>query len=329
MSPLHASVLPGFVIEMIHNPLALLVFSFLYICVDAWGRDGHFITARLANSLLDKRGRNLLSDLLADGVTPMEDIFCNASVWADHVSDSRQYKWSKSLHYINIPDGVCDGFKFDRECAANCTVSAIVRFAQIVEDVTSTRSNRIDSLRFLIHLIADLHQPLHVSFGRDKGGSTLKIVPPTSLKRDRHGHPISNISLHSAWDTDIIHYLLNKRSIDWKQLADEMSAKASFTSSSLTDNDELNSLISIANNSATITCTTGYVHETGIWITAGDHLSTDYYDRASNIVYDQLSKAGIHIASVLNSIGHTLYDDAGTDVSDDSGFESSDSSVEP
>ena len=314
---------------MIKNISTLLVSSLLYISVDAWGRDGHFITARLANSLLDKRGQNLLTDLLADGVTPIEDIFCNASVWADHVSDSRQYKWSKSLHYINIPDGICEGFKFDRECASNCTVSAIVRFAQIVEDVKSTRSNRIDSLRFLIHLIADLHQPLHVSFGRDKGGSTLKVVPPTTLKRDRHGNPISHISLHSAWDTDIIHYLLNKRSIDWKQLADDMSAKASYTPISSDDDEELNNLIVVANNSANITCSAGYVHETGVWITTGDRLSIDYYDRAGNIVYDQLLKAGIHIASVLNSIGHTLYDDMSTDATDDSGYDSSDSSVEP
>ena len=311
----------GFETEMNHSRLTPLVFSLLYISIDAWGRDGHFITARLANSLLDKNGRNLLTDLLADGVNSIEEIFCNASVWADHVSDSRQYRWSKSLHYINIPDGVCDGFRFDRECASNCTVSAIIRFAQIVEDVTSTRSNRIDSLRFLIHFIADLHQPLHVSFGRDKGGSLLKIVPPTSLKRDRFGNPISSISLHSAWDTDIIHYLLNKRSVDWKQLADDMSANASFTSS---EDDELASLTRIANSSADITCTAAYVHDTGVWITAGDSLSTSYYDRASNIVYDQLSKAGIHIASVLNSIGATLYGDASTDATDDSGYGSSD-----
>jgi len=305
-----------------------LVFSLLYISVEAWGREGHFITARLANSLLDKDGKKLLIDLLADGVNPIEDIFCNASVWADHVSDSRQYKWSKSLHYINIPDGVCDGFKFDRECASNCTVSAIVQFAQTVEDVTSTRSNRIDSLRFLIHLIADLHQPLHVSFGRDKGGSLLKIVPPGILKRDRHGNPISNISLHSAWDTDIIQHLLTKRAFDWKQLADEMSAKAAYTSEANED-EELNSLGRIANDSANITCTAGYVHETGLWITTGDHLSQDYYDRASNIVYDQLSKAGIHIATVLNSIGNSLYGDASTDATDDSGYESTDSSEFP
>ena len=294
----------------------------MYIESEAWGREGHFITTRIAHSLLTEYGQNLITNLLADGVNPIDQVICEASVWADHVSDSRQYRWSKNLHYINIPDGLCDGFRYDRECSSNCTVSAIVKFAQIVETVTYPRSERIDSLRFLIHLIADLYQPLHVSFARDKGGSLLKVVPPTTLKRDRHGNPVANISLHSAWDTDIIQYMMQKGKIDWKQLADKMINSTSDAAISGMPDDELPFLVSVANNSANITCSAGYVHETGLWINTGDHISTDYYDRAASIVYDQLTQAGLHIARVINSIGHTLYAEDES-MSDDSGYDSS------
>jgi hypothetical protein len=323
------SILSGFDCHMFPSQLYnILVFGFLCARISGWGRDGHFITSRLAYALLDKGGQDLITDLLADGISPIEALLCDASVWADHVSDSRQYRWSKSLHYINIPDGVCDGFSFSRDCASNCTVSAIVRFAEIVEDITSTRSERIDSLRFLIHFIADLHQPLHVSFGRDRGGSLLKVVPPTILKRDRHGNPVSNISLHSAWDTDIIQYIFYKRSIDWKRLADEMVAKA-YNSTFSIGFDELTTLATIANNSASLTCSAAYVHETGAWIQTGDSLSTDYYENAAKIVYGQLFNAGVHISQVLNAIGNAIYSDPGFDDSlDDSGYEAAESETD-
>ena len=292
-----------------------------------WGRDGHFITARLAYALLDKEGKDLISDLLADGIAPTESLMCDASVWADHVSESRQYRWSKSLHYINIPDGVCDGFNFTRDCATNCTVSAIVRFAENLEDSTIPRSDRIDSLRFMIHFIADLHQPLHVSFGRDRGGSLLKVVPPTILKRDRHGNPVTSISLHSAWDTDIIQYIFRKRSMDWKQIADEMVAKA-INSTLPVDADELSALTTIANNSATLTCSAAYVDEMGFWIQQGDYLSKDYYEKAARIVYDQLFKAGVHMSQVLNAIGGNIYSQVKLGSLDESGYEAGESAAD-
>ena len=92
--------------------------------------------------------------------------------WTDEIKPDRKWDWAKPLHYVNVKPGA-DSFDLERDCPeVACVVSAIERFSKVLRRGPRPRTNpptkeeRVQTLKFLIHLVGDLHQPLHVSRAR-------------------------------------------------------------------------------------------------------------------------------------------------------------------
>ncbi|MGC3997781.1 MAG: S1/P1 nuclease [Anaeromyxobacter sp.] len=154
----------------------------------AWGKDGHVVVAVIAEERLSPEARQMVTEIL--GEVPMSDP--DVASWADAQKDKETRRW----HYVNIPFGA--QYLSSRDCAKGCAVEAISRFEQVLRRGGSAM-DRADALRWLIHLTADLHQPLHAGDGRDRGGNELRV---------RKGKSRQPGNFHEIWDHDVVDALV-------------------------------------------------------------------------------------------------------------------------
>ena len=175
--------------------VALLLLPATTVQLTAWGAVGHHVVARIAWALMTPVARDRASALLGGGGF---DAFVASATWADEVRSDRPgtYNW----HFVNIH--VSDG-RYDaaRHCSpsdrGDCVVAAIARLrAELVEPGRSA-ARKAEALKFLVHFVGDLHQPLHTIDNHDRGGNDVRVA---ALRGE--GGRVTN--LHAAWDTGLI-----------------------------------------------------------------------------------------------------------------------------
>jgi len=172
----------------------------------------------------------------------------------------------------------------------------------------------LDSLKFLIHIIGDVHQPLHVSRGSDKGGNTIKV----SFREDVHsvvddGHTRGEVqhsawNLHSVWDTGIIHKAMKEFFNNSQDILQKDIERL------LQNDDDVNNWLSCANGH-NLECVSSwakesfhdalawaYADENGHEIVAGAVLSEDYFLTRLGTVERRLAAGGVRLAASLESI---------------------------
>ncbi len=121
----------------------------------------------------------------------------DVSSWADEVRGQQQYKHTASWHFLNLPLGLGhDEFvKYIGGLNNDNIYTAILKSEETIKDNTANVTAREDALKFLIHLVGDAHQPMHVSRREDKGGNTIQV------RFDGKG-----TNLHSLWDSKLIEH---------------------------------------------------------------------------------------------------------------------------
>jgi hypothetical protein len=158
----------------------------------AWGPEGHRIIALIAGGYLTDKAKAEVKDLLGD------QSLGDASNWADEVRGDPKYDWAKPLHYINVPRDATS-VDLTRDCPdGNCVVAAIKKYSGILRDKSAPRQERIEALKFLIHFVGDVHQPLHASYADDRGGNEVKV---TWLQQP-------DWNLHRVWDLGLIQHAM-------------------------------------------------------------------------------------------------------------------------
>jgi len=191
-----------------------ILFSFSLLLMQApaakaWGCRGHQAVAALAEKHLTPQAKQALLALLsANPIDPQLKRYCgqtgldpfvDASTWADdeRSRDSSTAPW----HFIDIPIGVTQGSAQTYCGAGGCVLSAITDQLAILKNKNAPAAKRADALRFLIHFVGDLHQPLHAADNSDRGGN---CVPVKYFRRNPHAHNNSYTpNLHHVWDTEI------------------------------------------------------------------------------------------------------------------------------
>ncbi len=153
-----------------------------------WWDRGHHAVAALAWSRLSPEARGLASQLLAG------DDFIQVSTWADSVRPHRRE--TGPWHYVNIAIWE-PRFDPDRHCPeGNCVIDAIERFRTVLSDPEAPAEARGEALRFLIHFVGDIHQPLHAGDRSDRGGNDTRVT---------FGGRETN--LHAIWDGAVVELL--------------------------------------------------------------------------------------------------------------------------
>ncbi len=154
----------------------------------AWGSEGHRVIALIAADRLSIAARAEVSDLLGgDARTSMDE----ASTWADEIRSGRPE--TRPWHYVNIEIST-SGYDAARDCRGeDCVVAQVGKDVRILADHQLAKPVRAEALRFLIHFVGDLHQPLHCADNHDRGGNDVRVVA---------GGEETN--LHAVWDSDVV-----------------------------------------------------------------------------------------------------------------------------
>jgi hypothetical protein len=188
---------------------AVLATSLAAPAARGWGCKGHQTVALIAEKHLTPEAKELVFSLLsANPIDPQVKRYCgsalsdpmgDAATWADDIRGERK---NGPWHYIDIPLGAARG-PLGAFCGKEgCVVSAIAEQVAILKDKNASGAKRADALRYVIHFVGDLHQPLHSTTNADEGGN---CVPVKYFRRAPHerGHGYSP-NLHSLWDTAIL-----------------------------------------------------------------------------------------------------------------------------
>jgi len=143
------------------------------------------IAGRTAEALLCERAQTQISDL-ADG----EDL-AEIGLWADRIRSSQKYADTGPWHYLNIATG--DQLIDFEHPPEGDVLWAVEVFTERLGDKALSRNERVEALKFLVHFVVDLHQPLHVGLAEDRGGNSIEL---------EFGGEDTN--LHRFWDTHAV-----------------------------------------------------------------------------------------------------------------------------
>ena len=245
----------------------------------AWGRLGHRASARLAESRLSPRARAVIRDLLEPG-----ESLADASTWADE--HARSIRGSAAWHYVNVP--ISAPHYDDRFCARRgCVVSKIAEFRAMLADPGAPRASRRQALRYFVHLVQDLHQPMHVADRDDRGGNDLQ------LRLGRYEHT----NLHQVWDSGLFHWQYREHAEaelvrDVTALADRREARA-WLRGRVED---------WADESLAIGRRAYLVPGTDRILRAGDEIGPGYVDANLPLAVERVAQSGVRLAAMLNEI---------------------------
>ena len=166
---------------------------------DAWGVLGHRVIGELAEAQLSPAASAQVRALLAGEAEPT---LAGVSTWADQVRDQGDaYRWSVRLHWVNFERGACQ-YDPDLLCRdGRCVVGAIEKYAAELADHSLPLAQRREALKWVVHFVGDVHQPLHAGFGFDRGGNEFQI----NFQR-------TGWNLHSVWDS----LILESTKLDWQ-----------------------------------------------------------------------------------------------------------------
>lgn len=159
----------------------------------AWGPEGHAIVADIAQQHLAPAAAAQVQALLRlEGLSRLDEI----SSWAD--GNRKQRPHTGGWHYVDIPLHA-GTYVPARDCARdNCVIAQISHFGQVLADRSATPAVRLEALKWVVHFVGDVHQPLHAEDDDDKGGNTVQL--------QFFGR---GTNLHAVWDGGVLRQALN------------------------------------------------------------------------------------------------------------------------
>lgn len=235
----------------------------------AWGPEGHLVIAAIAQAHLTAAARAKVAALLGG-----DNLVVLDSDWADEIRDQRPE--TAAWHYVNIPLAAV-AYDPRRDCrGGDCVVAQIERDERILANARAGASARAEALRFLIHFVGDIHQPLH-AVADDRGGNDVVVY----LRGKRS-------NLHRVWDNDTVGFfgadpMAAARKVDsgWtaaQRAAMSGGAPSDWANESLADARRIYAAIK------------------------GPDLPDDYARRQAGLTRDRLEKAGLRLAAILNRL---------------------------
>jgi len=243
------------------------------VCLISWGVTGHRTIGEIAERHLTPQAKAAVKGLL--GHQSLADV----STWADEIRSD--HPETAPLHFINVPSGLSFAdFKTQVETAAGGNVyKGILSAEHTLKDNEASHMQKVEALKFLVHFVGDMHQPMHVSHAEDKGGNSIQVT-----------FEGNDTNLHSLWDSG----LLEKQGLSYDKLADEFDHA---TSAQITK-WQSDPVIIWAWESYQVSS----ILYTEVEASETKSFDKDYYDAHIPVVQSRIEKAGIRLAGLLNAI---------------------------
>ncbi|KAJ3275386.1 hypothetical protein HDV01_000678 [Terramyces sp. JEL0728] len=300
--------------------MKILNFLIAASCVWTYGSIGHSLSGRVAQELLSPKATELVTKLLPKQKGQLKDV----ASWADQIKSNRKYDWAKPLHYVNPvnddPPTLCTYTGIPQDCPNDvCVIAAIHNYTNRLLD----SNDQEEALKFLVHFIGDIHQPLH-STGKFRGGTQAQV---------RYNGKLTN--LHSLWDSTLFQqrirsdfknspdlyaeYIVKQIGTTWRAEVPEWLACP-----------ETTSVLNLQNNLLGFSCLNGncpsknglenlvcpevwakYANQINCDVTFKGYkrranLPADYYKDSIAVEEKMLAQAGVRMAAILDEIANRV-----------------------
>ena len=166
---------------------ATLVLLLVPALAFSWGKTGHRVVGQIAENHLSPKAAKAVRELLGP------DSLAEVSNWADEIRSDPSWKRADPWHYVNIPDG--ETYATMSKNPAGDVIVALKKFEATLRNPAAPKEERIQALKFMVHMIGDLHQPLHAGKRDDLGGNRVSVHWFRSVEAT---------NLHTVWDDLLI-----------------------------------------------------------------------------------------------------------------------------
>ena len=280
--------------------IALAVLSLHAPGVLAWGEEGHRMVGAIAERYLTPEARAgvlalLKHDRLADGQPSGRQTLGEIAYWADEIRDTTWGRRSSRWHYDDIP--LCGDADRSRYCAKGaCATAQLARHIAILANRVAPLHRRNEALKWTVHLIGDIHQPLHAANHRDRGGNQVEV----SFFRKRANPPYGTLNLHAIWDVHLVRRQIRARggeeSIVMAALpkAQQADWERGSIDEWIAESHQLARSVVYPALPAAFSCD---ARIEGV-LTLGQA----YFAKAAPVIELQITKAGVRLAGVLNQV---------------------------
>ena len=295
------------VIVILSSPDMIPFVWLMYVgIVHSWDSDAHKMVAKMAAGLLSRKAARFVTyhtktrddKQFNRRMTVIQHALVSISSWADYVAATDPgMQWSAPLHFAHTPHQACDAFRLERDCpGGRCIVTAITEYMEIASDFEATKEARLEAIKFLVHLMADIHNPMHLGFEDDAGGNRINVFVG--------GTDEAPVSLHEVWDTVLIDRIKGESQWWETKLKITLTDRQSYSTLPLTD-----FAAQIASETAQhVTCQYGYQYDDGRWIERDDVLPIDYLNSRARTAATQLKKSAVRLAQLIEHISARYYE---------------------
>lgn len=248
-----------------------LCYPLVTLAAFGWGQKGHDTVAYIAENHLTDSTKVAVNELL-DG----KSIVYWAN-WLDNASHTPEYAYTKTWHYKNIDAG--QEYEEAPKLKEGDAVRAVYEQVNILGSDTASREDKQLALKILVHVVGDIHQPMHVGHASDRGGNNVRVK-----------YFNSNRNLHGIWDSALVESAHKWGYTEWQQQLDRLS-----------DTEEL---AIIAGGNPDEWAKESFAIASQIYsVTPEDYnVSYDYIADWTPVIESRLLKGGLRLADLLNTI---------------------------
>ena len=231
-----------------------------------WGKTGHRIVGKIAETYLTKNAKTQIKKLIGH-----HDI-SRLSNWADEIKSDSNWDHAWDWHYCTIPNDE----DYQKGKHKGLAIEKVNEFIKTLKNKKETKEKKIIALKFLIHLIGDLHQPLHVGNGKDKGGNSIKLK--------WFGE---STNLHSIWDTKLIEH----QKLSYTEYTDYLLLNIDYSNIRKWQGNSVMEFILESKNL-----------RKQCYDYTGDNLKWDYFYKQKTLLEMRLLQGGVRLSGELNRI---------------------------
>jgi hypothetical protein len=293
----------------------------------AWGCEGHQTIALIAKQNLNPHALAMVNQILTENpVDPGLNRFCqpvatdpieDAATWAD---DYRKgHPETAGWHFIDIPRGSKKG-SFTCDAGQSCITLALAEQVKILQDLASDAAARANALRFIIHFAGDIHQPLHCTTNNDRGGNCVPVTyfGQKPLETDQISKTFQ-LNLHGVWDTQLIERIAGIETVEQFAATIEKRFKPQFATwkeegvnfdnwawesheyAETVTYGALNRKIPVETPEPVNSCADAdQISERMLKLR--EKVGPEYQTFVTRTIEEQLAKAGVRLAMILNQI---------------------------
>jgi len=233
-----------------------------------WGKTGHRVVGDVAAEYLNDDAAEAVDRILGD------ESMAIASTWMDKIRSDSNYDYTHDWHWVTIPDGMT--YAETEKNSNGDLIKAIRDITKKLESGNLSSQNEAKNLKMLIHLIGDIHMPLHVGTGNDRGGNQVDV-----------NWFWESSNLHRVWDSGMI----NESQLSYTELSNAVD----YTSEEKIKTLQNSSVLDWAQESMQLRKQVYQIPE-------NRDINYEYMYRNWDTVQKRLRRAGVRLAGVLNKI---------------------------